>query len=79
MSDREEGCSLPGFFLYQNEDDMNKQLTSMIATLLIFPLAAVAAQTAGDEVAEPLPDDVADMVNEAIQNLREVMSGQHSA
>ena len=32
---------------------MNKQLTSMIATLLIFPLAAVAAQTAGDEVAEP--------------------------
>lgn len=32
---------------------MNKPLASIIAALLIFPLAAVAAQIAGEEIAEP--------------------------
>jgi hypothetical protein len=32
---------------------MNKPLASMIATLLVFPLGAVAAQTAGDDIATP--------------------------
>jgi hypothetical protein len=32
---------------------MNKQLSGMIATLLILPFGVIVAQTAGDEIAEP--------------------------
>ena len=41
------------FNLYQDEDNMNKPLASIIATLLIFQLGAVAAQTASDDIAAP--------------------------